>query len=295
MPRMNRTPLAAFTAALTAVMFAGAPVSAETLGPRGAQDSTGGQSWILPSQQAGVTMRATLFRPSGAGPFPLVVINHGSSESAEQRAKYPAPSYPIMSRFFLQRGYAVLIPQRPGHGETGGPYLEDQGPCASVDYGKAGAATAASIDAAIGYVTAQHFIRKTPVIVVGESAGGFGALALASRNPRNVRAVINFGGGRGGRVDGRPNNNCAPDRLVAAVAAFGAMARIPTLWIYAVNDIYFPPELSKRMADAYRDAGGRVEFHLLPAFGIDGHRLIDSEDAVPVWGPIVEKFLAGIR
>ncbi|MBI4274896.1 MAG: alpha/beta fold hydrolase, partial [Rhizobiales bacterium] len=182
-----------------------------------------------------MTMWATLLRPPGAGPFPLVVINHGTTQSAEERAKFRIPLFTAASNFFVQHGYAVLVPQRPGHGETGGPYLEPDGPCAGVDYRKSGLATAASIAAAIDYIKAQSFISKSPAIVVGHSAGGWGVLALASGNPSNVKAVINFAGGRGGRVNGRPNNNCAPERLVAAAEQFGATTRIPTLWIYTEN------------------------------------------------------------
>ena len=128
-------------------------------------------------------------------------------------------------------------------------------------------------------------------IVVGQSGGGWGSIALASRNPPSVGAVITFAAGRGGRVDGKPNNNCAPDKLVAATGEFGSTARVPMLWIYAENDSYFGPELTKRMHNAFTAAGGNAEYHLLPAFGNDGHFMIDSADAVPLWAPLVSQFL----
>src|SRR5262249_52457269 len=101
--------------------------------------------------------------------------------------------------------------------------------------------------------------------------------------------------GRGGRIDDWPNRNCAPDRLVEALSEFGRAARIPTLWIYAQNDLYFDPALSRRMADAFRSSGGRADFHLVPAFDDDGHRLMEAADGVAVWAPLVEKFLARIK
>jgi len=123
------------------------------------------------------------------------------------------------------------------------------------------------------------------------SGGGWGSIALASRNPPSVSAVITFAAGRGGRVDGKPNNNCAPDKLVAATGEFGSTARVPMLWIYTENDSYFGPELTKRMHNAFTAAGGKAEYHLLPAFGNDGHFMIDSVDAVPLWAPLVSQFL----
>src|SRR5690606_405420 len=132
------------------------------------------------------------------------------------------PVFAAAAEFFVRRGYAVIVPQRPGHGDTGGPYLEGRdGPCETADYVRSGLAVADSIQAAIDYMPRQSFVKRSGVVVIGQSAGGWGSLALASRNPRNVAAIINFAGGRGGRVHNRPNNNCAPEKLVAAAGMFG--------------------------------------------------------------------------
>jgi invasion protein IalB len=50
------------------------------------------------------------------------------------------------------------------------------------------------------------------------------------------------------------------------------------LWIYIENDTFFGRALSKRMHQAYTEAGGNAEYHLLPPFGSEGHFLIDSPD-----------------
>jgi dienelactone hydrolase len=290
---MKRAPFAALTGAvflLAVAATAGTPLAP---GPQGAEGGASRQQlWLLPIPGERLLMHATVMRPAGPGPFPLAVINHGSIQSADVREKYGMPEYPIASQWFLDRGYAVVLPQRPGHGATGGPYFEDQGLCESPDYRQAGLRTADSIEAAIDYMTAQPFVRRSGVVVVGQSAGGWGALALASRNPRTVTAVVNFAGGRGGRSDNKPDNNCAPGRLVAAAGDFGRTARIPTLWIYSENDIYFAPALSKRLGEAFRDAGGNVEYHLLPPLGADGHLLINSAAAAALWVPIIAQFLA---
>jgi dienelactone hydrolase len=267
--------------------------AAGTAGPQGPEQHPGRrQLWLLPLRGQSMLMRATLLRPEGMGPFPLVVINHGSVQNADRRAKFRMPEYRVAARWFLDRGYAVLLPQRPGHGETGGPYLENQGGCDDPDFHAAGLATADSIQSAIDYMTSQLFIRRTGVVVVGQSAGGWGALALASRNPGSVKAVINVAGGRGGRAGGKANRNCAPDRLVSAAQRFGATARIPTLWFYSENDSYFAPWLAQRMVEAFRNAGGRAEYHRLPPIGEDGHRFISMDEAVLLWAPTVEKWLA---
>jgi pimeloyl-ACP methyl ester carboxylesterase len=143
----------------------------------------------------------------------------------------------------------------------------------------------------IDYMTDQKFAVPNSTIVIGQSAGGWGAIALSSQNPPSVKEIIAFAAGRGGRVDGKPNNNCAPDKLVEATAEFGRTARVPMLWIYIQNDTYFGPDLSKRMHAAYTAAGGNAEYHLMPPFGNEGHIFIDSPDSIPQWSPLVSEFL----
>jgi len=63
------------------------------------------------------------------------------------------------------------------------------------------------------------------------------------------------------------------------------------LWIYSENDTYFGPELSKRMHAAFTEAGGNAEYEMLPPFGSDGHFLIDAPEGVPIWSPLVSRFL----
>ena len=51
------------------------------------------------------------------------------------------------------------------------------------DFLNAGRAGAADIQSAIDYMTTQSFVLKDRVVVVGQSAGGWDTLALASQNP----------------------------------------------------------------------------------------------------------------
>jgi dienelactone hydrolase len=264
-------------------------------GPQGAaQGAFRRQLWLVPSAQPGVLMRTTVFRPPGAGPFPLMVMNHGTTQNAERRHALSTPAFETLSQWFVRRGYVVAVPQRPGHGETGGAYREDQGGCDDADFARAGLGAAESIAAAVAYMTAQPFVRRGGVVVVGQSAGGWATLAYASRAPTGLRAAINFAGGLGGWSYDRPNNNCAADRLIETAGMFGRTSRVPTLWVYTENDTYFSPKLSGAMAEAFRAVGGKVDYQLLPPFGADGHFLAETEDTETVWGAAVQRFLAGL-
>jgi dienelactone hydrolase len=195
----------------------------------------------------------------------------------------------------VRRGFAVSVPQRLGHGTTGGAYLEELRGCWFPDYLEASFGAAVSIEHVVRYMKAQPFIRRDRILLVGHSAGALGSLAVASKHIGDVTAVINFAGGNGGHHNGEANSNCAPGRLIAAAEEFGRTVPQPTLWLYSRNDTYFAPDLAERMAAAYRAAGGLVEFHLLPAYGDDGHFLVHAAAAAPLWAPKLKSFLDRLR
>ena len=238
------------------------------------------QEWRVPSPDTGIAARALLFRPVGAGPFRLAVIAHASTENVLRRAQMPQPEYRALAAFLVTRGFAVLVPERLGHGATGGRYVEDQGGCDEADYARAGRATAEEISLALDYLRKQDFVRKEAAIVLGHSAGGWGALALANADPKEISAIIAFAPGRGGHANDEPNKICAPHTLVAAAKEFGKSARIPVTWLVASNDSYFGPGFSKALADAFRGGGGRVDFRALPALGSEGHWMIETATGV---------------
>jgi len=236
--------------------------------------------------------------PVGDGPFPLVIMNHGISLGTKERTLFPAVEYRAAAMWFARRGYFVISPLRYGASSLDaadrglyGSVFAQVGSCDNPNFLGPGLAIATLNEWLIEFMSTRKMIAPTKVVIVGQSGGGWGSIALASRNPPAVRAIITFAAGRGGRVDGKPNNNCAPDKLVAATGVFGLTARVPMLWIYAENDSYFGPELAGRMHMAFQASGGNAEFHMLPAFKDDGHFLIDSPEAVPLWAPLVTEFL----
>jgi dienelactone hydrolase len=250
-----------------------------------------------PAERTGL-LSMRVCRPPGDGPHKLAIINHGSPPRPDQRPTMePSGCDREATRWFLDRGFAVAFPLRRGYGRTGGAWAENYGACATPDYFRAGLQTANDIEAAIAYARELPFVRKDAIIVVGQSAGGWGTLALSSRNPDGVAAMVNFAGGRGGWRDNRPNNNCAPSELAVAAGRYGASARQPILWVYTQNDTFFAPEISREMHAAYARSGGNARFELLGAFGNDGHGLFFGQGGARVWGPIVDAYLAerGVR
>ena len=237
----------------------------------------------MPTQDQITPSRAVLYRPPGKGPFRIALIAHASTQNRLARAQMPQPDYPALAAALVARGFAVLIPQRLGHGKTGGPYLEDQEGCDNAEYAMSARTTADAITTALNFMRTQSFARKDASVVVGHSAGGWGALALADQGRASISSIIVFAPGRGGRANDRAGNICAPDKLIAAAKEFGEDAKVPVTWVVAENDSYFPPEFSKKLADAFTEAGDdKVDFRVLPAFGNEGHWLAEAGDAATV-------------
>ena len=253
------------------------------------------QQWLVPSPDPATPARAVLFRPGGDGPFPLAVVAHASTQNVLRRAQMPQPEYRALAAFLVARGFAVLVPERLGHGGTGGKYLEDQGGCDEADYSRAGRATADQIAAAMNFLRRQPFIQPDHTIVIGHSAGAWGALALSGEATHGVSAIIVFAPGRGGHANDFPNQVCAPHTLIASAAEFGKSSRTPVTWLVAENDSYFPVALSRQLADAFRAAGGKVDFRLLPAHGGEGHWLPETENGVKLASRELASVLNGLR
>ncbi|MDD9936952.1 MAG: prolyl oligopeptidase family serine peptidase [Myxococcales bacterium] len=232
-------------------------------------------------------LSAILSVPQGEAPFPIVILSHGAPRSSEARAR--PGRYETAQRWFLQRGFAVLWLQRRGYGASEGGYQESYESCTDPLYLKAGRASASDVMAAGEWARAHPELDHLGIVLVGQSAGGWASLSADCQRLAGVRAVLNFAGGRGSRAAGE---NCGPERLVEAARKLGVYAKVPSLWIYAENDGYFAPELSRAMFDAYQSATeARSEYVLFPAHGSDGHGLFSRKSGVKLWGPVVEQFL----
>ena len=247
-------------------------------------------------------MFAYLVRPVGDGPFPLVIINHGVSMQPDRpQGFFPLVEFRDAAKWFAKRGYLVVAPVGTGYGaaaidipEHGSlrPILSRKSESAAIPISALPALRLRKLISGSSITSPRKSAscRRTSSSS-GNPPADAASIALSSLNPPQVKAIITFAGGRGGRVDGKPNNNCAPDRLVETTGEFGRTSRVPMLWIYIENDTFFGPALSKRMHEAFTAAGGKAEYHLVPPFGDDGHFFISSPDAIPIWSPIVAKFL----
>ncbi len=227
-----------------------------------------------------VQLETTIFTPPGPGPFPLVVMNHGKALGDPHNQG--RDRFVVISREFVKRGYAVVVPMRKGFAESTGEYVEHG--CDMIGNGQT---QADDLQGVLEYLRTQPWVDKDRIIVAGQSYGGLATIAFGTRSIPGVKGLINFAGGlkmHGAGCDWQ-------DSLVKAFNDFGAKTTLPSIWFYGQNDQHFGPELAARLRDAYVSAGGHAKLVAYGAFKNDAHGMAGSRDGVQIWWPETEKFL----
>ena len=241
----------------------------------------------------GYTIAATILRPDAAGPFGVVVLNHGVSASARERARESSDLLINSAAVFARRGYVVVLPLRRGFGDTGGDMAEDPGSCSNPDYKGAEKNAAEDVMVAYNYARTLPYVDGNRMILAGQSAGGMVSVFTAgTRNPQGLVAVLAFAAGRGGDPDINPGVPCAIEPIARVMDMLGKNIRVPVLFNYSENDLFFSPKVSRGWFDRFNANGAGAEYALQPAFGKDGHYLFGDTLGVRYWLPTVESFLS---
>jgi len=228
-----------------------------------------------------------VIRPDDNQAHPLAVINHGTIGHAEKRT-FPKEMRGIAQEF-ARRGWIAVAFTRRGFGKSGGRFAEGLGKYPAAEYERSGRAAASDIREVIRLMAGKAYVNANRVISVGFSTGGFATVALTADPPPGLVAAINFAGGNGSLGPGSFVHNEAA--LIDAFGKFGKTSRIPMLWVYAVNDRSFGPALAKKLCDAFKDGGGKVDFIETAPLGNDGHQMFTRVYA-SVWTHYMDDFLA---
>jgi dienelactone hydrolase len=270
---------AAFAAGLISLAGAGV-AAAENL------DASLNEQVVMVPAMSGNTpieLETTIFKPPGDGPFPLVIMNHGKAlgdPHAQSRDRFI-----VISREFVKRGYAVVIPMRKGFAKSTGTYVER-----ICDMAGNGQLQADDLENALKYILTQSWADKTRILVAGQSYGGLATMAFGTRNFPGVRGLINFAGGL--RLYG---GTCPwQTSLINAFAEYGAKTSVPSLWFYGENDGHFAPALAQQMHRAYVQSGHYAKLVAYGPFKNDAHGMSASWDGVRIWWPETENFLKSI-
>lgn len=232
-----------------------------------------------------VRLESFVVRPRDAqGRLPIALIAHGKPESRAAMTQMRAARYAPTARDFARRGYLAVAVLRRGFGRSDGPSPAPAS-CASTSFAPTFEAAADDLQGALEVLARRPDADPDRVVLVGASAGGLAATALAARAPRGVRGVVNLSGGL--KFDECPK----PDLLVAEFARAGRRIKAKSLWVYAENDSYFPPPLVDRAHAAFLAAGADVRRVRSPALGVDGHALFASTQGRRRWLTEADAFL----
>jgi dienelactone hydrolase len=244
-------------------------------------------------------MVAGVFRPSGDGPFPVLVYSHGRAGTPLERSRTRVPDVRGHVRYWLAKGFAVVAPIRPGYGETGGIDREDSGVrydrfgnCwGRPEFVRSASAAAEAVRATLAWLRHEPWADAGHVVLAGASMGGLASIASAATNPDGVVAYINFSGGTGGSGTRAPEQSCGSAQMRDVMAAYGRTTHVPSLWLYAENDRYWGAEWPRAWHRAYAAAGERTRFVLTaPVADGDGHQLLAR--GASLWTADVDRFLS---
>jgi len=240
-----------------------------------------------PSSPREIKLEGMLYRPPASGRLPVLVFNHGSTGGGRV-----APTstewfrYPEVARFFVNRGWAVLIPMRRGRGASGGEYLERYD-CDRAVMAAGVDRAVADLDAVLTFVSSQPWADMDRFLLGGMSRGGLLSVLYPSLRRTNARGVINFAGGwTVERCDRTTRFNA--DTFAEA----GRAGKLPMLWLYSENDRNYGPGAVQSYHRLFIQGGGTAELQLYPPIGHDGHILLPG--AVTVWQTAVQSFLARV-
>lgn len=223
-----------------------------------------------------VRLELLVSKPQGAGPFPTVVFNHGSTGRGNNPELFRrSQSSPALAAYFVERGWMVIFPQRRGRGASDGRYDEGFEPDRSrytchPNVSLAGLDRAIEdLDAAMSHIKARPDVRPDRMLIAGQSRGGILAIAYAGERRESFIGVVNFVGGWSGEA-------CMnATRINSSAFRRGGKFPHPTLWLYGEQDLFYSLDHSKANFEAFRAAGGKGEFHSYAVPGENrGHLVI---------------------
>jgi dienelactone hydrolase len=234
-----------------------------------------------------------IYKPAGQGRFPTLVFNHGSTGYGIDSTRFKKPvDAPAVAAFFVQRGWAVVMPARRGRAGSDGQYDEGFSVIKALGYACVSSLSLAGadralrdIDAAMTAIVQMPFVDTERVAIGGVSRGGVLSVAYAGTHPTQVKGVINFVGGWLGKP--------CPTMGSVNQALFNRGATYPgqSIWLYADSDSYYSLSHSRENFAAFTAAGGKGLFHAFAAPAENGHWLPTFP---AVWATDVEAYLEHI-
>jgi len=229
-------------------------------------------------------IEAYVFKPEGAGPFPVVIYNHGS-RAGHEREERP---FAFVGELLTRSGYVVVVPERRGYGKSDGATFsetvgEDRGPRFVTRVQE----ETDDMLAAVEFVRTLPYADTKRMAVMGWSFGGIVSVFGTSRSTV-FRAAIDQAGAAL-TWDHSP-------AMQAALQEAAGKIRIPLLGMVAKNDR--TTESVKAVVHEAEAHGATAKLIVYPPFrpqdaaGVAPGHMIFGREGWRVWEADVKEFLA---
>lgn len=257
-------------------LLAGSPAIAQTSGKSQTYETV-----FYPSGK--LKIEAYVYRPEAAGPFPVVIYNHGS-RGGHEREERP---FAYVGEMLARSGYVVVVPERRGYGKSDGATFEqvvgeDRGPRFVM---RVQEETDDAL-AAVEFAKTLPYADTTRMGVMGWSFGGIISVFAASRSEA-FRVVVDQAGAA-------LTWDHSPAMRKALKEAAGQI-RIPLLGMVAKND-----RTTESVETVVREAeknGATAKLIEYPAFtpqeaaGVAPGHMIFGREGWTIWEADVKEFL----
>lgn len=230
----------------------------------------------------GLTVSGLLFRPSqGEGPWPAVIVNHAGFGTAGD--------FSDVALLIRDRGYLVFNPDFRGSGESQGSH---EGAKGEVD----------DVIAAVDYLVSRGLVQDGRLGMYGQSHGAVVSMLAAERDTR-IKAVVAEAGFydaadlyynavNSGNAQVRslvdqflPMTGGTPEEMpeeyaVRSALNYASSTEAAVLLIHGEKDPLCPVSQARRMYEALRAAGKRVDLKIYPD---EAHCVNDPRGRQEVW------------
>jgi pimeloyl-ACP methyl ester carboxylesterase len=236
------------------------------------------------------TLEMVVFKPQGAGPFPTLVFNHGSTGDGNRPEWFTLTwTAPEVAGYFMAKGWQVVFPQRRGRGKSDGLY--DEGFMADrsryaceASLSLPGLERALSdVDAVMAHLQTREDVDPQRMLIGGVSRGGILSVVYAGTRPGRFAGVLNFVGGWVG-------DRCShADDINPGSFKRGGPFGKPMLWLYGESDPFYSLRHSRKGFEAFLSVGGQGSFATFePVPGQSGHGIHASP---ALWRAVMDRYL----
>ena len=211
---------------------------------------------------SGKLLHGLLYKPTGKGPFPAVLYNHGSAPGLLNNQ-----AFDLIGPMFTARGWVFFAPYRRGQGlsSDAGPYIQDEIQAARARGGDSLAAetmvrslTTEQLHdqmAALSWLKEQPFVRPTQIAAMGNSFGGI----------ETVLGVEQVSYCAGVDASGGAESWDLAAGLQSVMLHAVRNAKAPILFFQAENDYNLAP--SRTLYAAMKESNRQAEIRIYPPYG----------------------------